>query len=72
MISFESSSFNLEVLESHRFLTGGRWKGSRGSAKIREVKHCTRSFTPLLQELSGLPVVCNIKTLGVDGNYFEF
>jgi hypothetical protein len=29
------------------------------------------SFTLLLQELRGPPVVCN-NTLGVHGNYFEF
>ena len=34
-----SSSFNFS---DHRFLTGGPWKGSRGSAKIRKVKHCTQ------------------------------
>ncbi len=57
----------------HRFLTGGPWtpKGSVERVREDQKSKALYSFTPLLQELRGPPIVCN-NTLGVRGNYFEF
>ena len=55
-----------EPLEQ-RFLTGGPWRGSRGSAKITKVKRYP--LKPILQGFWGPPVVL-IDTLGVHEIFF--
>ena len=53
---------------SHRFLTGGPWQESRGSAKIKKVKYCT--FLNLFYWYSGVRKYTVIIKLSVD--FFDF